>query len=155
MIISLAALVIYGIILKKTMFGRSVYLVGGNPQASLLSGLRPRRISYILFVNAGILSALAGILLAARLRTANTTGITNQQFAGMTAAILGGISFGGGSGGMGGAFIGMMILNGFDNGMTLLNVQPYWKTVASGTLLLLALTVDFVGAARKARVKSL
>jgi ribose/xylose/arabinose/galactoside ABC-type transport system permease subunit len=148
LIIALALLLIYGIMLKKTKFGRSMYLVGGNPQAALLSGLHPKRVSYILFVNAGALSALAGILLAARLKTANTTGIVNQQFSGMTAAVLGGISFGGGSGGMGGALIGILILNCFNNGMLIVRVTPYWQTVASGALLLLALAIDFLRVSR-------
>jgi ribose/xylose/arabinose/galactoside ABC-type transport system permease subunit len=152
MIISLLALLIYGIILKNTKIGRSGYLIGGNPDAAQLSGLRPKRISYMLFINAGCLAALAGTLLAGRLRTANTVGITNSQFAGLTAAILGGISFGGGTGGMGGALIGILILGCFNNGMTVINVSPYWQTIASGVLLLVALTVDFVGARKRAKI---
>jgi ribose/xylose/arabinose/galactoside ABC-type transport system permease subunit len=151
-IISLVLLAVYGVMLKNTKFGRSMYLVGGNPQASLLSGLHPKRVSYILFINAGVLSSLAGILLAARLKTANTTGIVNQQFSGMTAAILGGISFGGGSGGMGGALIGILILNCFNNGMTIVRVTPYWQTVASGALLLIALAIDFLRISRTKKV---
>lgn len=147
-IISLVLLLIYGVMLKNTKFGRSMYLVGGNPQASLLSGLHPKRVSYILFINAGSLSALAGILLAARLKTANTTGIVNQQFSGMTAAVLGGISFGGGAGGMGGALIGILILNCFNNGMLIVRVTSYWQTVASGALLLIALAIDFLRVSR-------
>lgn len=149
LIISLLALLVYGIVLKNTKFGRGVYLIGGNPDAARLGGLRPKRISYALFINAGCLSALAGILLAGRLQTANTVGITNSQFAGITAAILGGISFGGGTGGMGGALIGILILNCFNNGMTVINVSPYWQTIASGALLLIALTVDFLSARRR------
>jgi ribose/xylose/arabinose/galactoside ABC-type transport system permease subunit len=150
-LIALLALLVYGILLGRTKFGRSVYLVGGNPEAARLAGIRPKRVSYALFVNAGALAALAGILLASRLRVANTVGITSSQFAGMTAAILGGISFGGGTGGMGGAFIGILILNCFNNGMAVINVPPYWQTVASGALLLFALTVDFLGARRRQR----
>lgn len=152
LIISLLALLVYGIVLKKTKFGRSVYLIGGNPDAARLAGLRPKRISYALFINAGCLSALAGILLAGRLQTANTVGITNSQFAGITAAILGGISFGGGTGGMGGALIGILILNCFNNGMTVINVPPYWQTIASGALLLIALAVDFMGVRKRRKI---
>jgi ribose/xylose/arabinose/galactoside ABC-type transport system permease subunit len=150
LIISLFALLIYGIILKNTKFGRSVYLIGNNAQAARLAGLRPKRISYTLFINAGCLAALAGILLAARLKSSNTVGITNSQFAGMTAAILGGISLGGGTGGMGGALVGILILNCFNNGMTVIDVPPYWQVVASGVLLLIALTADFLSARKRA-----
>ena len=150
LLISLVALVLYGVMLKNTKFGRSIYLVGGSPEASRLAGLRPRRISYILFMNAGALSAVAGMMLAGRLKTANTVGITGSQFAGITAAVLGGISFGGGSGGMGGALVGILILGSFNNGMTVINVPPYWQTVASGTLLLIALAADFISMKRRA-----
>jgi ribose/xylose/arabinose/galactoside ABC-type transport system permease subunit len=148
-IIALLALMLYGLLLHRTKFGRSVYLIGGNADAARLGGIRPKRVSYALFINAGALAALAGILLAARLMVANTVGITASQFAGLTAAILGGISFGGGTGGMGGAFIGILILSCFNNGMTVINIPPYWQTVASGALLLLALTVDFLGTRRR------
>jgi len=153
LLISLAALIIYGYILHRTRFGRGVYLIGGNPKAARLAGIRPKRISYTLFINAGALAALAGILLASRLLVANTVGITSSQFAGLTAAILGGISFGGGTGGMGGAFIGILILNCFNNGMAVVNVPPYWQTVASGALLLVALTVDFMNIRRRNRIE--
>ena len=148
-IISLIAVAIYAVIMNKTKFGRSVYLIGGNPDASRLSGLRPKRIIYILFINSGMLAALAGTLLAARLMVANTVGTTSSQFTGLTAAVLGGISFGGGSGGMGGAFIGILILSCFNNGMTVIDVPPYWQTVATGALLLIALTVDFLAAKKR------
>lgn len=148
-IISLLALLIYGVILARTKFGRSVYLIGGNQDAARLSGLKPKKISYILFINAGCLAALAGILLAGRLKSATAVGITNSQFAGLTAAILGGISFGGGVGGMGGALIGILILNCFNNGMTVIDVNPYWQTIASGILLLVALGVDFMTQRRR------
>ena len=148
-IISLIAIVIYAVIMNKTKFGRSVYLVGGNPDASRLSGLRPKRIIYILFINSGMLAAMAGVLLAARLMVANTVGTTSSQFTGLTAAVLGGISFGGGTGGMGGAFVGILILSCFNNGMTVIDVPPYWQTVATGAVLLIALTVDFLAAKKR------
>jgi ribose/xylose/arabinose/galactoside ABC-type transport system permease subunit len=140
---------VYGIMLNKTKFGRSIYLVGGNPAAASLVGIDPKRISYILFINSGVLGSLAGCLFAARLKSATTTGIVSSQFAGMTAAILGGVSFGGGSGGMFGAFVGLLILNSFSNGMTLIKISPYWQTFASGALLLFALALDFSGAKKK------
>ena len=142
-IISLVAILIYGIILAKTKFGRSIYLCGGNRQAARLAGLNPKRLSYILFANSGMLGALAGILYAGRLKVGNLTGTSTYAFPAITAAILGGISFGGGSGGMLGCFLGLLIINGFNNGLTVLGVTPYWQNVASGLLLLLALTFDY------------
>jgi ribose/xylose/arabinose/galactoside ABC-type transport system permease subunit len=143
-IISLVFILVYGIILAKTKFGRGIYLCGGNRQAARLSGLNPRRLSYILFANSGMLGALAGILYAGRLKVGNLTGTNTYAFPAITAAILGGISFGGGSGGMLGCFLGLLIINGFNNGLTVLGVTPYWQNVASGLLLLLALTFDYI-----------
>jgi ribose/xylose/arabinose/galactoside ABC-type transport system permease subunit len=148
-IISLALLLVYGLIMSKTEFGRIVYMCGCNREAARLAGLKPKKICYILFANMGFLSALSGVILAARMKSATVTGISGSQFAGITAAILGGVSFGGGSGGILGAFIGLLLLNCFNNGMTVMGVDPYWQTVASGALLIIALLFDFVSMLRK------
>lgn len=148
-IISLALFLIYGLILSKTEFGRTIYLCGCNREAARLAGLKPKKICYILFANMGFLSSLSGIVLAARMKSATVIGISGSQFTGITAAILGGVSFGGGAGGMLGAFFGLLLLNCFNNGMTVMNVDPYWQTVASGALLLIALMFDFIGMIRR------
>ncbi len=77
-----------------------------------------------------------------------------NQFTGLTAAILGGISFGGGSGGMGGAFIGLVILNSFQIGMQVVGVNPFWVNVISGVILLIALATDFIAQKRAGNPKS-
>ena len=136
--------VVYGLLLSRTKFGRQVYLVGGNPKAAFLSGINPKKITTILFINSAVLGALAGILLAARTTQASSIGIKGQQFTGVTAAILGGIAFGGGTGGMGGAFIGLLIFTAFSNGMIVLHFDSYWAQVISGALLLTALTFDYI-----------
>jgi ribose/xylose/arabinose/galactoside ABC-type transport system permease subunit len=140
---------IYGIMLARSKFGRQIYLVGGNPKAAYLSGINPKRMSYLLFMNSGLLGGLAGALLAAQLKSGTVAGIVTSQFAGMTAAMLGGISFGGGSGGMAGAFVGLLILNTFNNGMTILEMNPYWMTFASGALLIIALALDVFSSRRR------
>ena len=124
-------------------------MCGCNREAARLAGLKPKKICYILFINMGFLASLSGIILAARMKSATVTGISGNQFSGITAAILGGISFGGGSGGMLGAFFGLLLLNCFNNGMTVMGVNPYWQTVASGALLLIALMFDFISMVRK------
>ena len=144
MVLAFVLFIGYGVMLSKTKFGRSVYMIGGNPKASRLTGLNPRRISYILFMNCATLSSLAGIILTARLKSSTVHGIKQSNFAGVTAAILGGISFTGGAGGLGGAFLGLLIINSFNNGMTVMKVPSYYQTVASGLLLLIALFFDFV-----------
>jgi ribose/xylose/arabinose/galactoside ABC-type transport system permease subunit len=149
-IIAVAFFVVYGLLMNKTKFGQSVYLAGGNPTASYLSGIDPKRISYILFLNSAVTGGLAGLMYASRMKSATQSGITNSSFAGMTAAILGGISFGGGAGGMGGALLGLIILSAFNNGISGVGIPPYWQQVASGALLLVALTFDYVSLRQKA-----
>jgi ribose/xylose/arabinose/galactoside ABC-type transport system permease subunit len=136
-------MVIIGVVLHQTTFGRKIYLVGGNPNAAMLSGVNPKKMSYILFVICGIFSSLAGITFVSRMQTANIQGIASARFQGITAAVLGGISFGGGSGNMAGAFVGLLVLSTFNNGMTVSGIKPHWQNVASGLLLLFALTLDY------------
>lgn len=143
-LVAFSLMVIVGIILHKTQFGRQIYLVGGNAQAAMLSGVNPRRMSYALFVICGLFSSAAGITFVSRMQAANIQGLVAQRFQGITAAVLGGISFGGGTGGMAGAFVGLLVLNTFSNGMTVMGVSPYWQNVASGLLLIFALTLDFL-----------
>jgi ribose/xylose/arabinose/galactoside ABC-type transport system permease subunit len=143
-IVAAVLFVVYGVVMSKTKFGQSVYLVGGNPTASFLAGIDPQRVSYIMFVNSSVMGGLAGLLLASRMKAATVQGLTLSQFAGMTAAILGGISFGGGNGGMLGAFLGLLIISAFNNGISSVGVEPYWQTAASGALLLVALSFDFI-----------
>ena len=142
--IALAALIIYGVILSKTKFGRSIYLCGGNRAAARLAGIKPKKISYILFINMGFLAAFAGCMYVVRLKNAQVTGITMSNFTGITAAILGGVAFGGGSGTMLGCFLGLLVLNSFNNGLTFLGVNTYLRTMFSGLILIIALIFDFI-----------
>ncbi|MDR1589932.1 MAG: ABC transporter permease [Oscillospiraceae bacterium] len=148
-VIMLIFIVVYGLMLSRTKFGRSIYLCGGNRTAARYSGINPTRISYILFMNCGALAGVSGFMYLARNGSGSYQGINVYQFSGMTAAILGGISFGGGSGGMLGCFLGLCILNVFNNGMLLLNVNTYIKTVFSGLLLIVALCIDYITIRRK------
>ncbi|NLA88181.1 MAG: ribose ABC transporter permease, partial [Clostridiales bacterium] len=109
---------------------------------------------YILFAINGAFGALAGVIYSGRMLIANFTSTSNYAFPAITAAILGGISFGGGSGGMLGCFLGLLIINSFNNGLTILGVPPYWQSVFSGVLLLLALTFDFISIRNKMSVKT-
>lgn len=142
--IAVIIFVVYGIVFAKTTFGRSAYLIGGNPNASRLAGLKPRKISFILFINSAVLGAIAGCLATGRLQSMAGTGINAQTYDGITAAILGGIAFGGGSGGLLGAFIGLLIIASFTNGLTILGLSAYWSQLAQGLLLLVAVIMDTV-----------
>jgi ribose/xylose/arabinose/galactoside ABC-type transport system permease subunit len=140
---ALAAFLIYGFIMTRTKFGLEVYLVGSNPKAAHFAGINPKVVLYILFINCAILSSLAGMFGASRLMQGSLQALATSQFTGLTAAILGGISFGGGRGGLGGTFVGLVILNTFSTGMAMININPFWTSAFSGILLLVALTLDY------------
>jgi ribose transport system permease protein len=150
--IMLILLIIYGIALAKTKFGRSIYLIGGNATAARLAGLNPKKMSYILFANSGAMAALAGFFLTSRLKTGSPLGVVGSEFSAITGAILGGISFGGGSGNMFGCFVGIVIINLFNNGLTVLGINTFAQQCAAGILLLVALTLDYFSNKSKARV---
>jgi ribose/xylose/arabinose/galactoside ABC-type transport system permease subunit len=147
-VIMLVLFVLYEIMLRKTQFGAQVYLVGGNPLAARLSGLNPKRTSYIMFINSAVMAGMAGIVFTARTGNANQLMLSNNMFTGLIAAILGGISFFGGNGGMVGVFIGLCILNTFSTGMSILNFDTYWAGLLQGIVLVIALTLD-LGRGRK------
>lgn len=152
-VIMIILLVVYGFVLSKTQFGRNVYLVGGNMYAARLAGVNPIKTKAILYINNGVMSVLAGMVLASRMRSATPSSLSDSQMDAITAAILGGIAFTGGAGGMVGCFIGILLLNFFSAGLNMLALESYWSTIASGVLLVIALTVDFIN--ERSREKAL
>jgi len=143
------AFIFYGLLLSKTKFGRSVYLIGGNPMAARLAGINSKKTSYILFMNCSLMGGLAGLIYTSRVKQGSLSAMATDQFTGLTAAILGGISFGGGSGGMGGAFIGLLVIKTFNKGMTIIGASSYVTNVLSGALLLAALSFDYYSQRRQ------
>jgi ribose/xylose/arabinose/galactoside ABC-type transport system permease subunit len=150
-IIAVVFFVVYGVILAKTKFGRTIYICGGNQMAARLSGLNPTKLSYILFINSGFLAGVCGVLATSRIGTSYATALDSYQFTGMTSAMLGGIAFGGGSGDMLGCFLGMLILSVFNNGTTLMGLDHNLSTIFNGLLLVLALAIDAISASRRAK----
>ena len=136
--------VVFYIILTRTRFGRNVYSVGGNPTASRLAGISTKVTTYVLFVIMSVLASLGGAILAARMNTGQPQACNGLEFDGITAAILGGVAMSGGHGSLLGAFFGLLILQGFNTGLTIVNVQSFWQYVAKGSLLLLALSFDYL-----------
>ena len=138
------AFIIFGFILSKTRFGRSIYAIGGNESAARLAGLNPRRIVLLCFVMMGVMCAIGGIVFAARMNSGQPAANVNLEFDAITAVILGGVSFTGGVGTMGGTIIGVFLIQAFNTGLTMVNVPTFWQYVAKGALLLFALTSDYI-----------
>lgn len=142
--ITIVAFLIFGFILAKTRFGRSIYAIGGNSDAARLAGLNPKRIVTICFVVMGIFCAIGGSLFAARMNSGQPAANVNLEFDAITAVILGGVSFSGGVGGMVGTVLGVLLIQAFNIGLTMVDIPTFWQYVARGALLLFALTSDFI-----------
>lgn len=143
-VICAVVLILGLIVLNKTKFGRSIYMVGGNKNAARLAGINEKRVKYIAYgVTAG-LAALGGILQAARMSAGMPSASVGLEFDAVTAVILGGVAMLGGRGTLGGAIIGLFILQCFNNGLMMMNVPSFWQTVSKGVLLIIALAFDYL-----------
>lgn len=136
--------VVFGVILAKTKFGRSVYAIGGSSEAARLAGLNPKRIITTCFILIAVLTSMGGIVFAARMNAGQPSANVNLEFDAITAVILGGVSFAGGVGNMGGTILGVLLIQAFNTGLIMVNVPTFWQTVARGALLLFALTFDYI-----------
>ena len=144
-------IIIFGIILAKTTFGKNIYAIGGNKDAARLAGLNPQKIILICFILMGILCAIGGIIFSSRMNSGQPAANVNLEFDAITAVILGGVSFMGGVGGMGGTILGIILIQSFNTGLTMVNVPSFWQYVARGALLLFALTTDYIRKQRRER----
>ncbi|MDQ0412233.1 ABC transporter permease subunit [Mesobacillus stamsii] len=138
----LIAYAILYFILKKTTFGRGVYAIGGNEEASLLSGLRVDRIKIGVYSLTGLLAALAGTVLTSRLNSAQPTAGVSYELDAIAAVVLGGTSLSGGRGWIFGTLAGALIIGVLNNGLNLLNVSSFYQQVVKGGVILLAVLLD-------------
>ena len=149
--IMIIAFIIFGFILAKTRFGRSIYAIGGNRDAARLAGLNPPKIITISFVMMGVMCGLGGIVFASRMNSGQPSANVNLEFDAITAVILGGVSFTGGVGSMGGTILGVILIQAFNTGLTMVNVPSFWQYVAKGMLLLFALSSDYLRKQKRER----
>jgi ribose transport system permease protein len=129
-------------VLKKTTFGRHTYAIGGNEEASRLSGIRVDRLKVWIYSLTGGLSALAGIILTSRLNSAQPTAGTAYELDAIAAVVLGGTSLSGGRGWIFGTLVGALIIGILNNGLNLLNVSSFYQQVIKGLVILLAVLLD-------------
>ncbi|WP_104137697.1 MULTISPECIES: multiple monosaccharide ABC transporter permease [unclassified Cryobacterium] len=142
-LIVLAVLVlIYGVVMNRTVFGRHIYAIGGNRHAAELSGIKNRKVDFYLFVNMGVLAALAGLIFTARLNLAGPKAGDGFELEAISAAFIGGAAVQGGIGTVGGAIIGGLIIGVLNNGMSILGIGIEWQQAVKGLVLLLAVAFD-------------
>jgi len=134
--------VIFTVITNNTPFGRHLYAMGGNLEAARLSGINIKKRTLGVFMLMGLLTAIAGIVLTARLNAATTSAGQNFELDAISAAIIGGTSTMGGVGTIFGSIIGALVMASLDNGMSLMNLDITWQYIVKGSILLLAVWID-------------
>jgi ribose/xylose/arabinose/galactoside ABC-type transport system permease subunit len=127
---------------RSTYFGRDVYAVGGSADAARLSGVRVSRTLIAVYGIAGLLAALAGVLQDARIGAASPLVGTTVIFDAAAAVLLGGTSFAGGVGGVGGTAIGVLFLATLQQGLSVSGVQDYWQQIITGAILVVVVLLD-------------
>lgn len=141
-ILLVIAFLIGAFVLVKSYFGRYIYAVGGNEEASELSGIRVKNIKYMVYALSGLFAGIAGIVMLSRTNSGQPTAGKGYEFDVITAVVLGGVSVNGGSGKISNVFAGVLIIGFLSNGMVLMNVSSYAQMVVKGVILLLAVGFD-------------
>lgn len=142
-VLLLAFLAVIGFFLsKKTAFGRYIYAIGGNIDAARLSGIKVEKIKLVIFAINGLMVAIAGLILSARLGAGSPSAGQNAELDAIAACVIGGASLAGGIGSVWGVIIGALIIASLDNGMSMLDVPTFWQYIVKGGILLLAVWAD-------------
>ncbi|HEX7645340.1 MAG TPA: sugar ABC transporter permease [Burkholderiaceae bacterium] len=138
----LVLLGIFSYIATQTVFGRRIYAVGSNMEATRLSGVNVRAVKLWIFGIMGLMCALAGLINTARLAAGSPSAGTGGELDAIAACFIGGTSMRGGSGTVHGALMGALVMASLDNGMSMLDVDTYWQMIVKGSILTLAVWVD-------------
>lgn len=140
--ICIACFAIFGFLLRRTIFGRNTLAIGGNEEAARLAGISVDRVKIIIFVVQGIVSALAGVILASRLTSGQPKSSEGLELQVISACVLGGVSLTGGVGKMSFVIAGVFIMGVVQNAMNLKEIDPFYQYVVSGAILLAAVMFD-------------
>lgn len=143
-LVVITAFVALYFILYKTVFGRHVYAIGGNKEASKYGGVNTKWVQMRVFMISGIMAAIAGVILAARLYSAQPSVGEGFERDAIAASVLGGTSFNGGIGTLSGTVIGVLIIGVLNNGMNLLKISSYWQFIVKGVVILGSVYIDYL-----------
>ena len=135
---------IFYVIMRYTVYGRSMYAIGASPEAARLAGIRVRLLIFIGFMLSALAVALGGLIRLSQIGGASTNAGLGFELAVLTAVILGGASLSGGRGTIGGTLLAVCVIGVLQNGLIQLNVGSFWIEVAQGVLLVGAVTFDQV-----------
>ncbi|MEU7042775.1 substrate-binding domain-containing protein [Streptomyces varsoviensis] len=141
-IVMVAVGVVTAVVLARTYSGRAMYAIGGNEEAARLSGIRVKRQKLVIYALSGAFAAIAGVVLAARLSSAQPQAAYGYELDAIAAVVIGGASLSGGVGKASGTFVGALILAVLRNGLNLLSVSAFWQQVVIGVVIALAVLLD-------------
>lgn len=127
------------LLLTRTRIGESIYALGNNPVAAHYAGIATNKYTAFVYILAGLLAALAGMILVARLNSAQPTAGISYEFDAIAAVVVGGTSFAGGQGSLVGTLLGVLVIAVLNNGLNLLNVSSFWQPFVTGAVIALAL----------------
>ena len=149
-IIMVICFAIGSFILNKSYFGRYFYAIGGNEEASELSGIRVNKMKYLIYALSGFFAGLAGIIVLSRTGSAQASSLVGFEFEVITCVVLGGVSVAGGIGRMSGVIAGVLIIGSLKSGMVMMNVSEYTQMVVQGLVLAIAVGFDCFSKKRQA-----
>lgn len=148
-LILLALLAVFSFVATQTVFGRHVYAVGGNMEATRLSGVNVDRVKLLVFALMGLMCAFAGIITTARSAAGSPSAGIGGELDAISACFIGGTSMRGGSGTVYGALIGALVMASLDNGMQQMNVDSSWQMIVKGFVLVLAVWIDVLSGSNR------
>jgi len=143
-IILIIVLIVTSLIMNRTKMGRYIYAVGGNSMAARFSGIEVAKVKFFVHAYSGLMAGLAGVVLASRMYSGQPTAGEGAEMDAIAAVVVGGTSMSGGFGKIGGTIIGGLIIGVLNNGLNLLNVNSFWQYVVKGTVILLAVFIDYL-----------
>lgn len=142
-VILMVVVIVFGYILTSKMkFGRYIYAVGGNSDASRYSGISVEKVKIIVYMVMGVLTAVAGLIITARLGSGQPSAGKDFEMDCITAAVVGGTSMSGGRGKVFGTIVGVLLLTVLTNGMTLVGINTYWQQVLKGVIIVVSVLAD-------------
>ena len=141
-IIMFIVFIILYVLLHKTVFGKSVYAIGGNEKAAYISGVKLNKVKIIIYSISGIMASISGLIITSRLSSAQPTAGASYEMDAIAAVILGGTSLSGGKGRILGTLIGALIIGVLNNGLNIIGVSAFWQQVVKGVVILIAVLID-------------
>ena len=149
LVIMLVLTLLYSFICNRTVFGRSLYAVGGNRKAAALSGINDRKSLFMAYTNMGLISAVAAVVYLSRMDVATPKAATGYELDAIAACYVGGASVSGGAGTVSGALVGCLVIGFLNNAMSLKGISPDWQQAVKGLVILAAVAFDMIPKMRK------